>query len=167
MQKTAVICGCGSMAKGWLKAISGHKDLASRVRIVGLVEQPAQEDPEPLGVCGQFLDVVRVRVAVERDDQSGSVGTGVDVEREVFDETGRDVAHRTWRAVEPQAVVERHDVRRRAEQLAFVVEQAEVAAQLFVAVAVVATAAWGCGDASPVSRCRRVHASRSAVRAAL
>ena len=38
MQKTAVICGCGSMAKGWLKAISGHKDLASRVRIVGLVD---------------------------------------------------------------------------------------------------------------------------------
>ena len=38
MQKTAVICGCGSMAKGWLKAISGHEDLASRVRIVGLVD---------------------------------------------------------------------------------------------------------------------------------
>lgn len=38
MQKTAVLCGCGSMAKGWLKAIAAHEDLASRVRIVGLVD---------------------------------------------------------------------------------------------------------------------------------
>ena len=38
MQKTAVICGCGAMAKGWLKAIAAHEDLASRVRIVGLVD---------------------------------------------------------------------------------------------------------------------------------
>lgn len=38
MQKTAVLCGCGSMAKGWLKAISGHDDLVSRVRIAGLVD---------------------------------------------------------------------------------------------------------------------------------
>ncbi|MBX9458375.1 MAG: Gfo/Idh/MocA family oxidoreductase [Rhizobium sp.] len=38
MQKTAVICGCGSMARGWLKAISDHTDLASRVKIVGLVD---------------------------------------------------------------------------------------------------------------------------------
>ncbi|MGV3549903.1 Gfo/Idh/MocA family protein [Rhizobium sp.] len=38
MQKTAVLCGCGSMAKGWLKAIADHEDLASRVRIVGLVD---------------------------------------------------------------------------------------------------------------------------------
>jgi predicted dehydrogenase len=38
VQKTAVICGCGSMAKGWLKAIADHEDLASRVRIVGLVD---------------------------------------------------------------------------------------------------------------------------------
>lgn len=38
MQKTAVLCGCGSMAKGWLKAIAAHDDLASRVRIVGLVD---------------------------------------------------------------------------------------------------------------------------------
>lgn len=38
MQKTVVICGCGAMAKGWLKAIAAHDDLASRVRIVGLVD---------------------------------------------------------------------------------------------------------------------------------
>jgi predicted dehydrogenase len=38
VQKTAVLCGCGSMAKGWLKAIAAHDDLASRVRIVGLVD---------------------------------------------------------------------------------------------------------------------------------
>ena len=38
MQKTAVICGCGAMAKGWLKAIADHGDLASQIRIVGLVD---------------------------------------------------------------------------------------------------------------------------------
>jgi len=38
VQKTAVICGCGSMAKGWLTAIADHEDIASRVRIVGLVD---------------------------------------------------------------------------------------------------------------------------------
>lgn len=38
MQKTAVICGCGAMAKGWLKAIADHDDLAAQVRIVGLVD---------------------------------------------------------------------------------------------------------------------------------
>ncbi len=38
MQKTAVICGCGAMAHGWLKAIASHTDLAQGVRIVGLVD---------------------------------------------------------------------------------------------------------------------------------
>ena len=38
MQKTAVLCGCGSMAKGWLKAIASHEDIASRVSVVGLVD---------------------------------------------------------------------------------------------------------------------------------
>lgn len=38
MQKTAVLCGCGSMAKGWLRAIADHEDLVARVRIVGLVD---------------------------------------------------------------------------------------------------------------------------------
>jgi predicted dehydrogenase len=38
VQTTAILCGCGAMAKGWLKAISGNADLASRIRIVGLVD---------------------------------------------------------------------------------------------------------------------------------
>lgn len=38
MHKTAVICGCGAMAKGWLKAIADHADLAAQVRIIGLVD---------------------------------------------------------------------------------------------------------------------------------
>lgn len=42
MRKTAVLCGCGSMAKGWLKAIAAHEDLATRVRIVGLVDLDAE-----------------------------------------------------------------------------------------------------------------------------
>lgn len=38
MQRNTVICGCGSMAKGWLKAIAEHEDLAGRIRIAGLVD---------------------------------------------------------------------------------------------------------------------------------
>lgn len=34
----AVLCGCGAMAKGWLKAISADDDLRSVIRIVGLVD---------------------------------------------------------------------------------------------------------------------------------
>jgi predicted dehydrogenase len=42
VQKKAVLCGCGSMAKGWLKAIAALEDLATRVRIVGLVDLDAE-----------------------------------------------------------------------------------------------------------------------------
>jgi predicted dehydrogenase len=38
VQQDTVICGCGAMAKGWLKAIAGQADLAARIRIVGLVD---------------------------------------------------------------------------------------------------------------------------------
>jgi predicted dehydrogenase len=38
VQKTAVICGCGAMAKGWLKAIGSSENISERVRIVGLVD---------------------------------------------------------------------------------------------------------------------------------
>lgn len=38
MQRNTVICGCGSMAKGWLKAIAEHADLAAHIRIAGLVD---------------------------------------------------------------------------------------------------------------------------------
>ncbi|MDB5526151.1 MAG: exported oxidoreductase [Rhizobium sp.] len=38
MQRNTVICGCGSMAKGWLKAIAEHDELSEKIRIVGLVD---------------------------------------------------------------------------------------------------------------------------------
>ncbi len=38
MQRTAVICGCGAMAKGWLKAIATNENISGRVKIVGLVD---------------------------------------------------------------------------------------------------------------------------------
>ena len=38
MQRTAVICGCGAMARGWLGAIASGAGVAGRVRIVGLVD---------------------------------------------------------------------------------------------------------------------------------
>ncbi|THK36131.1 Gfo/Idh/MocA family oxidoreductase [Ensifer sp. MPMI2T] len=34
----AVLCGCGAMAKGWLKAIAANRELQSSIRIVGLVD---------------------------------------------------------------------------------------------------------------------------------
>ena len=38
MTKSAVLVGCGAMAKGWLKALSETPSLAGRVAIVGLVD---------------------------------------------------------------------------------------------------------------------------------
>ncbi len=34
----AVLCGCGAMARGWVKAIAAHPDLRSVIRFVGLVD---------------------------------------------------------------------------------------------------------------------------------
>lgn len=34
----AVLCGCGAMAKGWLKAIAADRELQSAIRIVGLID---------------------------------------------------------------------------------------------------------------------------------
>ena len=58
MRKTAVICGCGSMAKGWLKAIAAHGDLSGRVRIVGLVDI----DPATAGKLAAECDLRDVPV---------------------------------------------------------------------------------------------------------
>ena len=35
---TAILCGCGAMAKGWLRALAGDADLSRRIVIVGLVD---------------------------------------------------------------------------------------------------------------------------------
>ncbi|WP_164821962.1 Gfo/Idh/MocA family protein [Sinorhizobium medicae] len=34
----AVLCGCGAMARGWLKAIAADRELQSIIRVVGLVD---------------------------------------------------------------------------------------------------------------------------------
>jgi predicted dehydrogenase len=38
VQFNTVVCGCGAMAKGWLRAIGEHKDLSKSIKIVGLVD---------------------------------------------------------------------------------------------------------------------------------
>lgn len=38
MTYTAVLCGCGAMAKGWLRAIAEHQDLKDKIAIAGLVD---------------------------------------------------------------------------------------------------------------------------------
>ncbi|WP_296039150.1 Gfo/Idh/MocA family oxidoreductase [uncultured Agrobacterium sp.] len=38
MTLNAVLCGCGAMAKGWLRAIESHPDLQASIRICGLVD---------------------------------------------------------------------------------------------------------------------------------
>ncbi|QRM57715.1 Gfo/Idh/MocA family oxidoreductase [Sinorhizobium sp. BG8] len=38
MKFDAVLCGCGAMAKGWLRAIGQTPDLADKITIVGLVD---------------------------------------------------------------------------------------------------------------------------------
>jgi len=38
VRRNTVICGCGGMAKGWLRAITEHAALADQIRIVGLVD---------------------------------------------------------------------------------------------------------------------------------
>lgn len=62
MQKKTVICGCGAMARGWLRAIAEHGDLARRIRVVGLVDldlSTAEKLAEEFGLadakCGTDL----------------------------------------------------------------------------------------------------------------
>ncbi|MDK1374693.1 MULTISPECIES: Gfo/Idh/MocA family oxidoreductase [unclassified Sinorhizobium] len=61
----AVLCGCGAMAKGWLKAIVTHRELQSSIRIVGLVDVNveaaralAKEFDLPDAIVGSDLDAV-------------------------------------------------------------------------------------------------------------
>lgn len=72
MRKTAVLCGCGSMSRGWLKAISDHDDLVSRVRIVGLVDlDPATArrlaDECDLGDVPAFTDLDQALTELKPD----------------------------------------------------------------------------------------------------
>lgn len=38
MTFNAVLCGCGAMAKGWLRAIQSSPEIAGEIRIAGLVD---------------------------------------------------------------------------------------------------------------------------------
>ncbi len=38
MKFSAILCGCGAMSKGWLRAIASNPDLADSITIVGLVD---------------------------------------------------------------------------------------------------------------------------------
>ena len=38
MERNAVICGCGAMARGWLRAITENEDLAAGIKVVGFVD---------------------------------------------------------------------------------------------------------------------------------
>lgn len=65
MTLNAVICGCGAMAKGWLRAIASSPELSSSLRIVGLVdlnheaaEALAQEFGLTNALIGSDLDQV-------------------------------------------------------------------------------------------------------------
>lgn len=51
-ERTAVICGCGAMAKGWLKAIASSELIAGRVRIAGLVDLDCDTARKLAEECG-------------------------------------------------------------------------------------------------------------------
>ncbi len=66
----AVLCGCGAMAKGWLKAIAADRELQSTIRIVGLIDvNPeaaralAAEFEIEGAVIGSDLDAVLIETA--------------------------------------------------------------------------------------------------------
>lgn len=69
----AVLCGCGAMAKGWVKAIAADPELRSAIRIVGLV------DVNP--------DAARA-LAAEFDVQGAVIGSDLDA---VLGETKPDI----------------------------------------------------------------------------
>ncbi|WP_137155044.1 Gfo/Idh/MocA family oxidoreductase [Rhizobium sp. FKL33] len=72
MTYTAVLCGCGAMAKGWLRAIAEHQDLKDKIAIAGLVdleEGVARSLAEEFGltdiVIGSDLDAVLSETAAD------------------------------------------------------------------------------------------------------
>jgi len=77
-------------------------------------------------------------VAVVVDAQAPAVGAVVDVDGQVLDRARRQVPGPGGRAREIDAVVEGHDVDERSHQAAVLAEQAQVAADVLVAVALVA-----------------------------
>jgi predicted dehydrogenase len=58
MPKTAVLIGCGAMARGWLKAIATCPDLNRRIRIIGLVDlnrKAAEDLAAEVGLTGMVI----------------------------------------------------------------------------------------------------------------
>lgn len=72
MQRKAVVCGCGAMARGWLKALSENDDLAAGIKVVGFVDlntetasNLAQEFGYSDAVIGSNLDAVLAETKAE------------------------------------------------------------------------------------------------------
>ena len=97
------------------------------------LDQPAQ----PPVVRLQFRAGVEPRVGVEVDAQAGAVGAVVDEDGQVLDLRVRQVVRRRPHPVEGELVVERLDVDGEPGELLVVVQQAEVASQVLVAVLLV------------------------------
>ena len=63
MRRKTVICGCGAMARGWLKAIAENEDLAAGIDVVGFVD----------------LDIEAARaLAAEYGHDAAAVGSDLD-----------------------------------------------------------------------------------------
>ena len=73
MALRAVLVGCGSMARGWVKALHEHPDLAGRVDLVGLVDLNPQ-----------------AALTLRKDLDLGDIVIGVDLAA-VLDETKPDL----------------------------------------------------------------------------
>ncbi len=59
----AVLCGCGAMAKGWLKAIAADPELQSTIRIVGLVDV----NPEFARALAAEFDIADAAIGADLD----------------------------------------------------------------------------------------------------
>jgi hypothetical protein len=115
-------------------AFAVEQQVDVRDRDVRLPRETAEEGHEPVEVRRQLVVVVAVGVGVQDDPQPVAVRAVVDVDDQVLDQPCADVVHGGRLAGEAQAVVERHDVDRRAEELALVGDQPQVPPQLLVPV---------------------------------
>lgn len=61
MTSRAVLCGCGAMAKGWLRALQSASDLSREVEIVGLVDL----DPEMAKALASEFGIEQALVGTE------------------------------------------------------------------------------------------------------
>ncbi|OQP87240.1 oxidoreductase [Rhizobium rhizosphaerae] len=88
MRRKTVLCGCGAMAKGWLRAVAEHEGLRDRIEIAGLVD----------------LNLDTARALADEFGLSGAV-IGSDL-GQVIDETGAELVFDVVVPVARAAVVE-------------------------------------------------------------